>query len=67
MTTAKKSKKTYCPDCKDDCVCDGKKLKQLGEPLKTDWYGKLTYYKCSCCKTKFVSQDGDELETAAIC
>lgn len=54
-----------CPDCEIDCVCLGKKLKDKGE-YNTDWYGKLHYYRCSCCKSTFVSQDNGELEIAAI-
>jgi hypothetical protein len=54
-----------CPDCNIECSCGGKKLKSKGS-LKTDWYGKLSYYKCSCCKTTYVSQNNGELETAAL-
>lgn len=47
----------FCPDCEI-------KVKHLGG-MNTDWYGRLDYYKCKCCKEKFVSRDGDELEIAA--
>ena len=63
---AKKKQKIYCPDCKDGCVCYGMHLKQLGKPLKTDWYGTLTYYKCNCCKTKYVDRGDHDLETVAL-
>lgn len=54
-----------CPDCFCDCVCDGNKITDEGV-ISTDWYGVLHYYKCRCCGTKFVSQDGKKLETAAM-
>lgn len=47
----------YCPDCETE-------VKHIGG-MNTDWYGRLDYYKCKCCKEKFVSRDGDELEIAA--
>jgi transposase-like protein len=47
----------YCPDCET-------KVKHLGG-MDTDWYGRLDYYKCKCCKEKFVSRDGGELDIAA--
>jgi hypothetical protein len=40
-------------------------MKDLGA-ISTDWYGILHYWKCKCCGVKFVSQDGGELETAAM-
>lgn len=56
--------KELCPECVLECSCNGKKLK---EPVayNTKWYGRLTYYFCTCCKTRFVSQNGDALEIAA--
>ena len=54
-----------CPDCDADCSCGGRKMKDLGA-ISTDWYGILHYWKCKCCGTKFVSQNGGGLETAAI-
>ncbi len=54
--------KPKCPDCLD-CICGGLKLKDDGV-LRTDWYGELHYWKCGCCKTRFVSQIGGKLETA---
>lgn len=47
----------YCPDCET-------KVKYL-HGMDTDWYGRLDYYKCKCCKERFVSQDGGELTIAA--
>jgi hypothetical protein len=47
----------YCPDCKT-------KVKHI-DRMKTDWYGTLDYYKCKCCKEKFVSICGSELVIAA--
>lgn len=47
----------YCPDCET-------KVKHLGG-MDTEWYGRLDYYKCKCCKGKFVSRDGGELEITA--
>lgn len=64
-------KKPLCPNCESDehgkggCVCGGKKLTDKGE-IDTDWYGKLHYYKCRCCEETSVSQDGNDLEIAAI-
>jgi len=46
-----------CPDCET-------KVKYVGG-MDTDWYGRLDYYKCKCCKERFVSQDGGELSIAA--
>jgi hypothetical protein len=54
-----------CPDCDADCGCGGSKMTDLGT-IKTDWYGTLHYWRCKCCRVKFVSQDGGDLETAAI-
>ena len=47
----------YCPDCETKLRHDWG-----GD---TDWYGRLDYYWCKCCKEKFVSQDGGELAIAA--
>jgi transposase-like protein len=47
----------YCPDC-------GTKIKHTGG-FDTDWYGRLDYYKCKCCKETFVSQNNKELAITA--
>jgi hypothetical protein len=71
MSIMKKQKKPLCIECEPDehgkggCVCGGKKLTDKGV-WDTDWYGKLHYYKCRCCGETLVSQDGHELEIAAI-
>ena len=65
-TTAKrKRRKLLCPGCKDECLCRGRRLRYV-KSYDTDWYGRLSYYKCSCCKTTFVSRSGASLEVAAF-
>jgi hypothetical protein len=59
------SPKPKCPECEPECTCEGGRLQDLGE-LRTDWYGVLHYWRCRCCKTKLVSQNSGELETAAL-
>jgi hypothetical protein len=61
----KVGKQLKCPECDENCVCDGKRLKDDGK-LNTDWYGILHFWICECCGTRFVSQNGGPLETAAI-
>lgn len=55
------------PDMEVVCpsVCTGPWLRYV-KSYDTDWYGRLSYYKCSCCKTTFVSQGGSSLMVAAI-
>ena len=56
-------KEYRCPNC-IECVCEGEKLKDHGE-WHTDWYGKMAWFKCSCCKEIFVSVNGKELESSS--
>jgi hypothetical protein len=54
-----------CPDCVADCNCGAGRLR-FEALLRTDWYGELRYWKCACCKTRFVAYEDGELETAAV-
>lgn len=55
-----------CPDCSCDCECDGKKLRHESS-LRTAHDGTLIFYRCRCCRTRFVARGPEgELETAAV-
>lgn len=58
-------RKLLCPDCRGSCTCRGRKLKHR-HFQDTDWYGRLRWFKCGCCKTTYVSQGGSSLMVAAI-
>lgn len=52
-----------CPDCVGrDGLSD---LVRDGEPMDTDWYGTLQYFRCPTCPTRFVSQNECAAEEAA--
>ena len=48
----------YCLDCES-------KVKYI-DGMNTEYYGRLDYYKCKCCKERFDSRNGGELEIATL-
>jgi hypothetical protein len=53
---------TNCPDCE---VEGGFGTLVVICSFDTDWYGRLTYYRCTYCKEEFVQQDDREIDIPA--
>jgi hypothetical protein len=51
-----------CPECEvEGVVCE---LQKEGA-WNTDWYGRLTWYRCTTCGEYFVQRNDDEVEISA--
>ena len=52
-----------CPECEAEGVASDLQIEGMWE---TDWYGRLTYYKCRNCREHLVQQDDGEIGIAAV-
>ncbi len=66
MIAAKRTERNrrmpMCPECEAEGHASELRT---GGAWETDWYGRLTYYRCRVCGEHFVQQDDGEISLAA--